>query len=211
MLFLQKQCLQCCGLLFSRTVKLDTRSRAQHLHHNNIYFKTSKPHSVGPDWRSCCDPRPKWWLSQSLNSPKGNSLIRTSFASPGASGLFFRSPTIEITETGDGSRFYRGIYFKNQPAVFYSLPRSFLVHRGICRIYQTCFRGIYNVFSELGYLQSSLSPQSFSVSSSMLTLWLFINLRTGDLILDLRINLIGSYMALVVKESLLLSTGSAEG
>lgn len=91
MLFLQKQCLQCCGLLFSRTVKLDTRSRAQHLHHNNIYFKTSKPHSVGPDWRSCCDPRPKWWLSQSLNSPKGNSLIRTSFASPGASGLFFRS------------------------------------------------------------------------------------------------------------------------
>lgn len=146
MLFVQKQCLQCCGLLFSRTVKLDTRSRAQHLHHNNMYFQISKPHSVGQDWRSCCDPRPRWWLSQSLNSPKGNSLIRTSFASPGASGLFFRSPTIEITETGDRSRFYGGIYFKNQPAVFYSLPRSVLVHWGICRIYQTCFRGIYNVF-----------------------------------------------------------------
>lgn len=148
--FTKKQCLQCCGLLFSRTVKLDTRSRAQHLHHNNIHFKTSKPHSVGQDWRSCCDPRPRWWLSQSLNSPKGNSLIRTSFASPGASGLFFRSPTIEITETGDGSRFYIGIYF----------TRPFLVHWGICRIYQTCFRGIYNVFQSSVICSSVFLPKA---------------------------------------------------
>lgn len=198
MLFLQKQCLQCCGLLFSRTVKLDTRSRAQHLHHNNIYFKISKPHSVGQDWRSCCDPRPRWWLSQSLNSPKGNSLIRTSFASPGASGLFFRSPTIEITETGDRSRFFRGIYFKNQPAVFLFSSSIFSRSlRDLPYLSDLLSRNL-QCFSELGYLQSSLSPQRFSVSSSMLTLWLFINLRTGDLILDLRINLIGSYMALVL-------------
>lgn len=159
MLFLQKQCLQCCGLLFSRTVKLDTRSRAQHLHHNNIYFKTSKPHSVGPDWRSCCDPRPTWWLSQSLNSPKGNSLIRTSFASPGASGLFFRSPTIEITETGDRSRFYRGVYFQNQPAVFYSLPRSFSFTEGFVEFIRLAFEAFTMFFRARLSAVLSLSPK----------------------------------------------------
>lgn len=159
MLFIQKQCLQCCGLLFSRTVKLDTRSRAQHLHHNNIYFKTSKPHSVGQDWRSCCDPRPRWWLSQSLNSPKGNSLIRTSFASRGASGLFFRSPTIEVTETGDGSRFYRGIYFTNQPAVFILFLDLFSFTEGFAEFIRLAFEEFTMFFRARLSAVQSLSPK----------------------------------------------------
>lgn len=149
------------GLLFSRTVKLETRSRAQHLHHNNIFLNF---------WTVFCGSGLAVMLRSQARAmaiaiaqfPKRKYANKDEFCISRRGGPpFFRSPTIEITETWDRSR-SQSFYFENQPAVFSSLPLSFLVYWGNCRLYQTCFRGIYDMF------QSSVICSSVFLFSKLL-------------------------------------------
>lgn len=135
---------------------------------------------MGQDWRSCCGPRPVRWLSQSLNSPKGNTLIRTSFASPGAAGLLFFALQLSKLPRHGIEAVPRVFTLRISQQFSLLFPFLFLFTEGIADFTRLAFEEFTMCFSARWSAVQSFSSQSFSVSSSVLIHWLFIYLRTGD-------------------------------